>query len=176
MRWRIEGRVYLETLMLILFAIGVGYAIWTTVAGDVFGLEVHAGELPFLSPTIIATFVTAFGGIGYVLLRYTEWTKLTVAALALLLSLMISSAVLFFVILPLYAAEKGEALSANEMIGREAKVVTSIEPLRIGEIVYEQGGIRQSAPARASEESEIPQGAKVRIVDVTAGTFIVTKL
>lgn len=166
----------METLMLVLFGIGVAYAIITAIVGDVFGLEIHAGEIPFLSPTIIATFLTVFGGIGYMLLHNTEWSAFPVAGLSLLIALGVSSAVLFLVVLPLYAAQKGTALSSKAMIGLEAKVVTSIEVSRLGEIVYEQGGTRHSAPAKAAENASIPQGSQVRILDEMAGTFLVEKL
>ncbi|MCD9022786.1 NfeD family protein [Cohnella silvisoli] len=166
----------METLMLVLFAIGAGYAVLSLIVGDVFGLEIHAGELPFLSPTIIATFMTVFGGIGYMLLHSTGWSALPVAGLSLLAGLGVSSVVLFLVVIPLHAAQKGTAQSAKAMIGHEAKVITSIEALRLGEIVYEQGGTRHSAPAKAIEESVIPQGTQVRIVDEMAGTFVVEKV
>lgn len=165
----------METLMLVLFGIGVGYAILTAVVGDLFGLEIHAGELPFLSPTIIATFLTVFGGIGYMLLHNTEWSAFPIAGLSLLVGLGVSSAVLFLVVIPLHAAQKGTALSSKAMIGLEAKVITSIEAQRLGEIVYEQGGTRLSAPAKALEDIVIPQGTQVRILDEMAGTFIVEK-
>jgi membrane protein implicated in regulation of membrane protease activity len=165
-----------ETLLLVLFAIGVGYAIITAVIGDLFGLEVHTGELPFLSPTIIATFLTVFGGIGYLLHHGTGWSSVPVAGLSLLCALGVSSAVLFLVVMPLHAAQKGIAQSAKRMIGIEAKVITSIEFMRLGEIVYEQGGTRLSAPAKSNSDAAIPQGSQVRIVDEMAGTFVVEKV
>ncbi|WP_372662098.1 hypothetical protein [Cohnella sp.] len=165
----------METLLIVLFAIGIGYAVLSAIAGDVFGVEFHAGELPFLSPTIIATFLTVFGGVGYMLLHNTGWPALAVAGLSLLIAIGVSSVVLFLVVLPLHAAQKGEALSAKAMIGCEAKVITSIEGFRVGEIVYEQGGTRHNAPARGLEEITIPYGSSVRIVDEIAGTFIVKK-
>ncbi|RED64050.1 hypothetical protein [Cohnella lupini] len=166
----------METLMIVLFGIGVAYAVITAIVGDLFGLEIHAGELPFLSPTIIATFLTVFGGIGYMLLHNTDWTTLPVAGVSLLIALGVSSAVLFLVVIPLQAAQKGTALSSKAMIGLEAKVIISIEALRLGEIVYEQGGTRHNAPAKAVEDAVIAQGSQVRIVDEMAGTFVVEKV
>jgi len=162
--------------LIVLFGIGVGYAVLSAVVGDVFGLDVHAGEHPYLSPTIIATFLTVFGGVGYMLLHNTGWSAVPIAALALLIALGVSSVVLFLVVIPLQAAQKGTALSAKMMIGLEAKVVTSIEASRLGEIVYEQGGRRHSAPAKAMGAESIPHGAQVRIVDELAGTFVVERV
>jgi len=166
----------METLMIVLFGIGVGYAILSAVVGDVFGLDVHTGELPFLSPTIIATFMTVFGGVGYMLHHNTGWAALPVASLSLLVALGVSSAVLFLVVIPLQAAQKGTAMSAKEMIGYEAEVVTTIEVSRLGEIVYEQGGTRHSAPAKTIGDAAIPHGSQVRIVAELAGTFVVEKV
>lgn len=166
----------METLMIVIFAIGVGYAVLSAVFGDVFGLEFHAGELPYLSPTIIAVFLTFFGGVGYILLHHTGLSVFLVAGLLLMTAAAVSCVLLFVVVIPLYAAQKGTALSAKEMIGCEAQVITSIETTRLGEIVYEQGGTRHSAPVKALEGAVIPQGSHVRIIDELAGTFVVKRI
>lgn len=166
----------MEIFMMTLFAVGVCYAVLTAIVGDVFGVEASTGNLPYLSPAIIATFVTVFGGIGYLLMHHTDLTSIPIAGIALLSALGVSAAMLFLVVIPLHAAQKGEALSAKTMIGRQAQVVTSIDPRRVGEIVYEQGGTRHSAPAQANGGTPIEQGAQVRIVDELSGTFVVEKL
>lgn len=166
----------METLMLALFLIGAGYAVLTMFLGDGLGFDVQPGELPILSPTVIATFVTVFGGVGYLLLNQTGWSALLVAGLSLFVALAVSSAVMFLVVVPLQAAHKGTAPSVRSMLGSEAEVVTSIEPSRLGEIVYQQGGVRHSAPAKSADGSAIMQGTGVRIVGESAGTFIVEKL
>ncbi len=162
--------------MIVFFGIGVAYAIISAIVGDLLGFAIHAGELPFLSPTIIATFLTVFGGISYMLLHNTDWSPVVVTSLTLLIALGVSSVVLFLVVIPLQAAQKGIAQSSKTMIGCEAQVVTSIEALRMGEIVYVQGGTRHSAPAKAIENAIIAQGSLVRIVDELAGTFVVEKI
>lgn len=163
----------METLMIVLFFIGAGYALLTLVVGDWLGFDFHPGDLPYLSPTVIATFLTVFGGVGYMLIHQTGWSALPVAALALLSAGAVSSAVLFLVVIPLHAAQKGTAMSAKAMLGLEAEVITSIEPRRLGEIVYMQGGTRLSAPAKTANGDAISQGATVVIVGESAGTFIV---
>jgi membrane-bound ClpP family serine protease len=166
----------LETLMLVLFGIGAGYALLTLIIGDWFGFHFHTGDLPFLSPTVIATFVTVFGGVGYLISRQTDWPVVLLIGLSVLIALTVSAAVLFLVVIPLHAAEKGSAQSAKAMIGLTGEVVTSIAPRRLGEIVYEQGGARHSAPAKSSDPGGIPQGTEVRIVGEMAGTFRVEHL
>jgi len=159
--------------MIVLFGLGAGYALLSLVIGDWIGFDFHPGDLPILSPTVIATFATVFGGIGYLLLHETSWSGLAVIGVSLCAALAISSAVLFLVVIPLHAAQKGLAMSAKSMVGLEAEVVTPIDSHRLGEIVYMQGGNRHSAPARGHDDARIEQGATVRIVGESAGTFVV---
>lgn len=163
----------METLMLVLFGIGAGYAILSFFLGDWLGVDLQIGEMPYLSPTVIATFLTVFGGVGYWLLRQTDWSVLPIAGLSLVAGLGVSSSVLLLVVIPLQAAHKGDAPTAQSMIGLEAEVVTPIEPQRLGEILYVQDGVRHNAPAKTLDETSIASGVTVRIVGESAGIFIV---
>lgn len=163
----------METVMIVLFALGAGYAILSLFIGDLLGFDLHAGDLPLLSPTVIATFLTVFGGIGYLLMNQTSWSAIIIIGIALIAALGVSTAVLFLVVIPLHAAQKGIAKSAKSMIGQQAEVVTPISPQRLGEIVYLQGGSRHSAPAKSPDDALIEAGATVRIVDESAGIFVV---
>lgn len=166
----------MDTVMLVIFFIGVGYTLFSVIAGDLFGLEMAAGEHPYLSPTVIATFMAVFGGVGYLIVQYTSWSAVLAGGVALLAALGVSSLVLFLIVIPLHAAQNGIALSVKEMIGREAQVITPIENRRIGEIVYEQGGLRHNAPATTMDESDIPSGCQVRITGESAGIFVVARI
>jgi membrane-bound ClpP family serine protease len=160
--------------MIVLFCIGAGYAILSFILGDGLGVDLQVGEMPYLSPVVIATFLTVFGGVGYWLLRQTDWSALPVAGVSLLAGLGVSTVVLFLVVIPLQAAHKGDAPSAQSMIGMAAEVVIPIEPQRLGEIVYVQSGIRHNAPAKSASDTSIASGVTVRIVGESAGIFIVT--
>lgn len=166
----------METLMIVLFALGAGYAVISLFVGDWLGFDWHPGDLPVLSPTVVATFMTVFGGIGYLLIHQTGWSVLIISGVSLIAALAVSSAVLFLVVIPLHAAQLGLALPAKSMIGAEAEVVTPIDAHRLGEIVYVQGGTRHSAPAKAHDGVFIDQGATVRIVGESAGTFVVESM
>lgn len=167
----------METLYLILFAVGAIYAVITIFLGDIFDFRLDfGGQFPFLSPTTIATFVTVFGGCGYVLERNTDWNGLLIAFLSFITADLLALLMFLFVMLPLYRAEKSAAKSALDMIGKTAEVVTVIMHGAKGEILYEQGGVRLSAPAKVADGETIRQGEIVRIVDVVSGTFIVEKI
>lgn len=167
----------MDTLYLLLFAIGVIYAVITIFLGDIFDFHLDfGGQFPFLSPTTIATFVTVFGGCGYVLERNTSWNGVLVAFISFASAVVSAILMFLFVMLPLYRAEKSAAKSAREMIGQTAEVVTVIMQGAKGEILYEQGGVRLSAPAMVADGQGIRQGELVRIVDVSSGTFVVEKI
>lgn len=168
----------METVYLILFVVGVIYAVITVFLGDIFHLNFDAGggHLPFLSPMTIGSFVTVFGGCGYFLSTSTELGGWTIAAASIVSALFLSSLMFIFVVLPLLRADKSAAKSAEEMIGKTAEVVTIIMDGSKGEIVYEQGGIRLSAPARITSGGTVKQGELVLITGVSGGTFIVEKM
>lgn len=166
----------METLYLILFAAGAIYAVLTIFLGDIFDFQFDfGGQFPLLSPTTVATFVTVFGACGYVLERNTELGGLLIAFLSFVSAVILAGLMFLFIMLPLYKAEKSAAKSARDMIGRTAEVVTVIMHGTKGEILYEQGGVRLSAPARIAEGQTVKQGEIVQIVDVVSGTFVVKK-
>lgn len=166
----------METLYLTLFLLGTVYAVVTVIFGDIFQIDVATGDLPFLSPTTIASFVTVFGGVGYFLSVNTGMNPVIITAISIIGAVMLASLMFFLVVLPLSRAEKSAAASSKGMIGHTAEVITSIESGRIGEIIYDQGGSRLSAPAKlASDSTAVSQGEIVTIIDEISGTFIVEK-
>lgn len=168
----------MENLYLILFISGLAYAILTVFVGDIFNtqFDLGGGHLPFISPTTIGSFITVFGGTGYFLSVKTGLSGAIVGGISIVIAIVISALMFFFVVVPLLNAEKTAAYSAHEMIGRTAEVVTVIVGDSKGEIIYEQGGSRLSAPAKTANRMSVKQGDFVTIVDVISGTFIVQKL
>jgi len=160
---------------LILFIVGIIYAVITIFLGDIFDFHFDAsgGHLPFVSPTTIGSFVTVFGGCGYFLSANTELNKLIIAGISIVSALFLATLMFFFVVLPLLRADKSAAKSAEDMIGKTAEVVTLIMGGLKGEILYEQGGVRLSAPARITSGGTVRQGELVKITGVSSGTFIV---
>lgn len=167
----------MENLYLILFIIGLAYAVLTVFIGDIFHthFDLSGGHLPFISPTTLGSFITVFGGIGYFLSMKTGFSGALIGGISIVIAILISALMFFFIVVPLLNAENTAAYSSHEMIGRTAEVVTVIVNHSKGEIVYEQGGSRLSAPAMGVDGSSIMQGEVVTIVDVISGTFIVQK-
>ncbi|GAA0360159.1 NfeD family protein [Bacillus horti] len=168
----------METVYLICFFVGFLYAIVSIIFGNIFDIEfdIEGGSLPYLSPTTIAAFVTVFGGTG-VFLSYVYALPTTLTLLISIFLALVGAAIMFFVVvLPLYKAQKSSAFSNRDMIGRTGEVTTIILEQGRGEVIYEQGGSRLTAPALSYEGTTIRQGELVEIVDVISGTFVVKKL
>lgn len=135
----------------------------------------HMPGFSALSPTSIATFVTAFGGFGLILskIKMTQnpWLSAPLAALGGL----IVAVVIVFVFNKIFHSAQGSSEGrVAELFGVSATVITPIGAGGVGEIAYVQGGTRYTASARALDEREIPCGAKVRIVRTSGSQFYVT--
>lgn len=166
----------METLYLIVFAIGAIYAVLALFLGDMIKLRLDAGgRFPLLSPAATATFLTVLGGCGFVLERSTVWDGLPVVFLSFVSAIILAGLMVMVVTWPRYKAEKEAAKAARDMIGRSAEMVTVIMHGTKGEILVEEGGVKLSASARVTDGQTVRQGETVRIVDVANGTFVVEK-
>src|SRR5690606_19828158 len=111
----------METLYLIVFAIGAIYAVLAVFLGDMIQLEQKfSNRYPLLSPAATAPFLTVFGGCGYVLERTTAWGGLPIAAFSFVSAIMLAGLVVLTVALPRYRAEKSAEKAARDMVGRSA--------------------------------------------------------
>lgn len=183
----------------ICFGVGLLFAILSAVAGHVLGghgeigHDVHvehgghaqghaeagggASDMPGfspLSPTTIATFITAFGGFGMIFgqLEATRnpWVSAPLAAFAAFGV----AAVVFWLFRTIF--RKTQASSEGrvaELVGFTATVITPIAPDGVGEIAYVQSGTRYSAPARSESGTAFPNGATVTITRVVGSQFYV---
>jgi membrane protein implicated in regulation of membrane protease activity len=129
-----------------------------------------------LCPTTIATFVTAFGGIGLILsqLRLTRSPWLS-APLAFLGGFGVA-ALVFWIFQTIF--QKTQASSESEvamLIGAPATVVTPINTNAVGEIAYVDGGTRYTAPARGEGGLPYTTGQAVKITRIVGTTYYVAR-
>lgn len=121
----------------------------------------------------ILTFITWFGGIGYLARNALGmWAGLAIAA-GILGGLVgaIAVACVFRRVLQDPSAEMNP--KAWDQVGVIARVSSSIRSTGVGEIVYEQNGIRQVASARGSDERAIPRDTEVVILRIERGVAVV---
>lgn len=136
-----------------------------------FGTHDMPGFEP-VGPTTIATFITAFGGIGMVLNQSDSMHRYS-GAIAGVGALAIAALVGWgFAIVFRWAQGSSEGRIA-EINGVTATVITPIPVGGVGEIAYVQAGSRYSAPARTEDGSAFPNGATVKITRVVGTQFYV---
>jgi membrane protein implicated in regulation of membrane protease activity len=188
----------LFVVYLICFAVGLLFTVVSAFMADVFGGHeigghpdgpdaggagghVEAGfsshDMPGfspLSPTTIASFVTAFGGLGMILSKI-EATRSVLfnAPLAALGGLGVASLV-FWLFRTVFRRTQGSSESrVAQLIGASATVITPIAPNGVGEIAYVQGGSRYTAPARSEDGASFANGQAVVITRIVGTTYYV---
>jgi len=180
----------------ICLAVGLLFTIISAVAGHFFGGgDVHDADvgtgghaeagfdqsgmpgISFFSPTVLASFVTAFGAFGLIFTRIpltsSVWASAPLSALG-------GAVIAWLVFLLFNAMFKGTQSSSESrvglLIGQTASVITPIPENGVGEIVYVQSGTRYTAPARAETGRPIANGQTVKISRVVGTQFHVQPL
>lgn len=130
----------------------------------------HAGgEMPAINFGTITAFLTWFGGIGYLLARFSS----LMAAVALLLAIaggFIGAAIVFFFVAKvLMKHDKSLDPADFEMVGVLGRVTSSIREGGTGEIVYTQDGTRHACGARAENSTALAKGVEVVITRYEKG-------
>ncbi len=136
-----------------------------------FGTHDMPGFEP-VGPTTIATFITAFGGLGMVMNQSDSLHRYS-GAIAGVGALAIAALVGWgFAVAFRWAQSSSEGRIA-EINGVTATVITPIPAGGVGEIAYVQAGSRYSAPARTEDGAAFPNGATVKITRVVGTQFYV---
>ena len=127
-----------------------------------------------LSPTTVATFITAFGGFGIIFSQlettHSPWISAPLSALC-----GFGVAVMVFwlfqaIFRKIQASSEGHIA---DLVGSNATVITPIAPNGVGEIAYVQSGTRYSGPARTDDGATHVNGATVKITRVVGTQFYV---
>ena len=128
-----------------------------------------------LSPTTIASFITAFGGFGVVFSRIeatsNPWISLPLSVAG---GLGIAAAVLWLFRTIFRKTQSSSESRVATLIGTTATVITPISADGVGEIAYVQSGSRYNAPARSENHTAIANGATVKITRIVGTQFYVT--
>ena len=179
-------------IYVVCFAVGLVFTIISAVGGHVFGGSDHGGDLgtgghaeagfdhtgmpgmSFFSPTVIASFVTAFGGFGMVFSKigvtHSVWIS---APLALVCGLSVAGGVFVLFNKMFSQAQSSSESRVGTLVGVHATVITSIPQGGVGEIAYVQAGSRYTAPARTESGGAVPNGGTVKIHRVVGTQFYV---
>jgi membrane protein implicated in regulation of membrane protease activity len=126
------------------------------------------------SPTIIAIFVTAFGGLGIVFHEIPATNVVWLSApLAVVGAFLIASLMLWF-LRQLFRQTQGSSESrVAEIVGMVAHVISPIPENGVGEVAYVQSGSRYTAPAREESGLKIDNGRAVKVIRIIGSQFYV---
>ncbi len=128
----------------------------------------------FLSPTVLACFVTAFGAFGLVFseIPATQSVWLHVP-LAFISGLLISVLVWWGMNKIFRGANSSSEGRVANLVGSTAAIISPIPANGVGEISYVQSGARYTAPARDEKGGTIATGQTVKITRVVGTQFYV---
>jgi len=173
------GLVYIGLLLFGVVYAGIAGAMgWIS---DLGGGDVHldasghldAGHAHPISGTIVATFITGFGGggtVGHYLFELPLGGSLSIAAAS---GLVLAAAAFGVLELIFKQTQAGSEFVVEEMSGREAEVITSIPRDGTGEIAYIVKGQREISAARTTDGAPVAKGRLVVIEKAVGPTLFV---
>jgi membrane protein implicated in regulation of membrane protease activity len=175
----------------ICLVVGLTFTVVSVLAGHFFGgHDAHvagsgghaeagadASDMPGISvfsPTVMAAFVTAFGGFGLIFTQFPKTSSPVVSApLSLLGGVAVAGALLMFLRAVFSHTQSSSESHVANLIGAEANVITPIPENGVGEIAYVVGGTRYTAPARAENNASVANGETVKITRIAGTQFYV---
>ena len=180
-------------IYLICFGVGLLFTIGTALFGHIFGGHGHDGhvdgsgghaeagvdasDMPgvsALSPTVIASFVTAFGGIGMILHQVPATRPAFISGpLSVVGGFAIAGSVLWLLRQLFRRTQSSSESKVGSLVGQTATIITPIPENGVGEIAYVQAGTRYTAPAREDNGAPVASGRAVQITRVVASQFYV---
>jgi membrane protein implicated in regulation of membrane protease activity len=130
--------------------------------------------ISIFSPTIMASFITAFGGFGLIFTQFPATGKTIISApLSLFCAFLVATALYKFLSMVFSHTQSSSESRVGKLAGVEASVVSPIPENGVGEIAYVVGGTRYTAPARVENGTAISNGKLVKITRVVGTQFYV---
>lgn len=132
-------------------------------------------DLSFFNFGTGAAFLAWFGGVGFLLARYSSiWVWLGLA-LAILSGLAGAAVVFWFVAKVLMASERDLDPADYDPIGALGRLSSPVRSGGTGEMIYSQQGSRRSIAARSENGGSIPKGTEVVITRFEKGIAYVRR-
>jgi hypothetical protein len=176
----------------ICLVLGLLFTLISAVAGHFFGghdghMDVGTGGhaeagfdhtglpgISFFSPTVLASFVTAFGALGLIFSRIKATESVWISApLSIMGGLGIAWGV-FWLFNSMFSKTQSSSESCvATLVGQTASIITPIPENAVGEIAYVQSGTRYTAPARSENGVAVGAGQTVRITRIVGSQFFV---
>jgi len=180
------------TIYLFCLTVGLVFTLVSAIMGHFFGGADHdadvsgggeadagidGGDMPGVSafsPTILSSFVTAFGGFGIIFSQFAATKSPWVSAPLSVVCALGIAGLMLGVLRQLFKKTQSSSEShVASLMGQIATVITPIPENGVGEIAYVQAGTRYTAPARTENGTPVPNGHPVTISRVVGAQFYV---
>jgi len=130
--------------------------------------------ISIFSPTIIAAFITAFGGFGIIFSEIPATKPAVISAPLAIFTALGVAGCLYKLLAVLFSHTQGSSEPhVAALVGTDANVITPIPPNGVGEIAYVVRGTRYTAPARTENGNAVDSGRPVKIIRVVGTQFYV---
>jgi membrane protein implicated in regulation of membrane protease activity len=179
-------------IYLICLGVGLVFTLLTAFFGHLLGggHDAHVGgsgghaeaggdtsDMPgvsIFSPTVVTTFVTAFGGFGIIFHEIPATHKVLISApLSAICAVGTAGTVLMLLRQLFRSTQSSSESKISELAGTFGHIITPIPEKGVGEVAYVQGGSRYTAPAREESGMPVAAGAEVKIVRIVGSQFYV---
>jgi membrane protein implicated in regulation of membrane protease activity len=134
----------------------------------------HGNGVSFFNAATLTAFLAWFGGVGYLLTRYSSiviWLALATAVLAGLAG----ASLIFWFLLKLSATEQPLDPADYDLIGALGLLSANIRAGGTGEMIFPQQGARKAVGARSEDGTAIPKGTEVVITRYEKGIAYVRR-
>ncbi|HEY6180967.1 MAG TPA: hypothetical protein VIW67_01915 [Terriglobales bacterium] len=129
------------------------------------GTHAHGGHghtnVPVVNPVTIAAFLAWFGGMGYLLTRFSGMAFVAALGMSLFAGLVAAAIVFLFVARVLTSEEEHLDPADFDMVGVLGRVSIPIREGGTGELIYSQAGTRRVCGARTENGSAVAKGTEV---------------
>ena len=129
----------------------------------------HGNDVSPINVSTVLAFLAWFGGVGYLARHGLGWYAVVSVVVGIVGGL-VGAAMIFWFLARVVRPMEGEMRADDYRLpGTIAQVTSSIRAGGTGEIVYQQGGVRQVAAARSVDDSAIPRGVDVVVLRIERG-------
>lgn len=117
----------------------------------------------------VAAFLAWFGGVGYLLSRYSSLWAVLALAVAVIAGLCGAALVFWFLFKVLLAHDRDLDPADYDMVGVLGHLSSPVREDGVGEMIFSQDGVRRAASARSEDGRAIAKGIEVVVTRYERG-------
>ncbi len=142
-------------------------------AGAGHGAGGHHGAISPINPVTTAAFLAWFGGMGYLLTRYSSLLFMAALATSVVAVLVGAGIIFIFLTRVLTSAEENLDQADYDMVGVLGRISVPIREGGTGEIIYSQEGTRRACGARTENGAAVCRDTEVVVTSYEKGIAFV---